>query len=314
MDKFVLNVPEWQGELLFTKELLLFVGVIVLMLVGILFCFWGYKYFRTVLFLGIGAVTCYASFLLVEPMTGSLVIRMFLTVSLTFLGICIVYFLDIICGYVLDRLRIRNAVGKNIYLIAAPLGAGIIGLTIYWFFWRGFIVSSVTAAVCGVGGMIFQYFKRAKAVHFKCYNDLMRIPRPEVGEDRVGLTAMAAAAETVTGRPESMAEAVPESAVSDAGVSESGVPESIVPESGVPESVVSESVVSESIVPESAVPEFAVPESPVPVSRITVTSGPRRKHHNRRHKKQNARLAKGAVVAAAGIGLFIAGRVSKGRD
>ena len=280
MDKFVLNVPEWQGELLFTKELLLFVGVIVLMLVGILFCFWGYKYFRTVLFLGIGAVTCYASFLLVEPMTGSLVIRMFLTVSLTFLGICIIYFLDIICGYVLDRLRIRNAVGKNIYLLAAPLGAGIIGLTIYWFIWRDFIVSSMTAAVCGVGGMIFQYFKRAKAVRFKCYNDLMRIPRPEVGEDRAGLTAMAAAAGTVTGGPEAMAE----SAVSEPGVAE------------------------------PAMPESAVPESAVPVSRITVTSGPRRKRHNRRHKKQNARLAKGAVVAAAGIGLFIAGRVSKGRD
>lgn len=300
MDKFVLNVPEWQGELLFTKELLLFVGVIVLMLVGILFCFWGYKYFRTVLFLGIGAVTCYASFLLVEPMTGSLVIRMFLTVSLTFLGICIIYFLDIICGYVLDRLRIRNAVGKNIYLLAAPLGAGIIGLTIYWFIWRDFIVSAVMAAVCGVGGMIFQYFKRAKAVRFKCYNDLMRIPRPEVGEDRVGLTAMAAAAATgtVTDGPESMAEAVSESAV--------------------PEPAVSESIVPEPAVSEPAVPESAVPESAVPVSRITVTSGPRRKRHNsrhnRRHKKQNARLAKGAVVAAAGIGLFIAGRVSKGRD
>lgn len=300
MDKFVLNVPEWQGELLFTKELLLFVGVIVLMLVGILFCFWGYKYFRTVLFLGIGAVTCYASFLLVEPMTGSLVIRMFLTVSLTFLGICIIYFLDIICGYVLDRLRIRNAVGKNIYLLAAPLGAGIIGLTIYWFIWRDFIVSSVIAAVCGVGGMIFQYFKRAKAVRFKCYNDLMRIPRPEVGEDRAGLTAMAAAAATgtVTDGPESMAEAV----------SESAVPEPAVSESAVPEPGVSESAVSESTVPESA----------VPVSRITVTSGPRRKRHNsrhnRHHKKQNARIAKGAVVAAAGIGLFIAGRVSKGRD
>ena len=45
-------------------------GVIVLMLVGILFCFLGYKYFRTVLFLGFGTVACYASFLLTEPLVS----------------------------------------------------------------------------------------------------------------------------------------------------------------------------------------------------------------------------------------------------
>lgn len=176
MHKFVLNVPKWQGELLFTKELLVFVSAIILMVAGILFCFWGYKYFRTVLFLGIGAAACYASFLIVESMTGNLVIRMFLTVSLTFLGICIVYFLDIIWGYFLDRSWLRNALGKNIYLIAAPLGAVIIGLTVYWFIWRGPVAAVVTAVACGVCGLIFQYFRRSKVVRFKCYNDLRRFP------------------------------------------------------------------------------------------------------------------------------------------
>lgn len=179
LDKFVLRVPKWQGELLFTEELLVFAGVILLMAVGILFCFWGYKYFRAVLFLGIGTVTCYASFRLVESMTGNLVVRMFLTVSLTFLGICIVYFLDIILGYFLDRLRIRNVLGKNLYLIAAPLGAVIIGMTVYWLIWRDQVTAAVAAAVCGVGGLIFQRSRRAKVVRFKCYNDLLRIPCPE---------------------------------------------------------------------------------------------------------------------------------------
>ena len=112
MDKFVLNIPEWQGELVFSKEILILAGVVLLIVVGVLFCFWGYKYFGTILFMGIGAIVCYGSFLLVEPMTGNSVIRMFLTVSLTFLGLCFVYFLSIILGFILDKLRIRTALAS----------------------------------------------------------------------------------------------------------------------------------------------------------------------------------------------------------
>ncbi len=179
MDKFVLKVPEWQGELLFSKEVVVFLGVILLMLVGTLFCFWGYKYFRTILFLGIGVMACYGSYLLVEPMTANLVIRMFLTVSLTFLGVCFAYFLDIIFGYLLDRFRVRGALGKRTYLIAAPLGAAILGLTVYYFIWRDAAVALAIALCCLVPGLIFQHHKRKKMVRFRCYNDLLRLRRPK---------------------------------------------------------------------------------------------------------------------------------------
>ncbi|MCX4323204.1 MAG: hypothetical protein OSJ59_09595 [Lachnospiraceae bacterium] len=256
MDKFVLHVPKWQGELLFTKELLVFAGVIILMLVGILFCFWGYKYFKTVLFLGVGTVACYVSFLLIEPMTGNLVIRMFLTVSLTFLGICIVYFLDIIWGYFLDKLRIRNALGKNIYLIAAPLGAAIIGLAIYWFIWRGLIESVVIAAVCGVGGLVFQYFRRAKAVRFKCYNDLLRMPRPKADEDGLEYIVM----ETAAAAGVAAAVAVPEPATAEDPVAEPE-PEEILPVAEEEEEPVVEPVMAEEPVVESVMAEEPVAES-----------------------------------------------------
>lgn len=183
MDKFVLQVPTWQGELLFSKEIIVFLGVILLMIVGTLFCFWGYKYFRAVLFLGIGVVVCYGSYLLVEPMTANLVIRMFLTVSLTFLGMCFVYFLDIVFGYLLDRLRIRSALGKRIYLVAAPLGAAILGLTIYFYIWRDVVVAFGIALCCLVPGLIIQHHKRKKMIRFRCYNDLLRLRRPKFDED-----------------------------------------------------------------------------------------------------------------------------------
>lgn len=192
MDKFVLQVPTWQGELLFSKEIIVFLGVILLMIVGTLFCFWGYKYFRAVLFLGIGVVVCYGSYLLVEPMTANLVIRMFLTVSLTFLGMCFVYFLDIVFGYLLDRLRIRSALGKRVYLVAAPLGAAILGLTIYFYIWRDVVAFGI-ALCCLVPGLIIQHHKRKKMIRFRCYNDLLRLRRPKFDEDGLEILSDGAA-------------------------------------------------------------------------------------------------------------------------
>ena len=208
MGELVLQVPKWQGELVFSKEVLIFLGVILLMIVGVLFCFYGYKFFGTILLIGIGTVMCYGSFLLVEPMTPNTVIRLFLTVSLTFLGVCLAYFLDIIWGFILDKLRIRNVLAKNIYLLAAPLGAAIIGLTIYYMIWRGKIVAIAIACVCLAIGLVFQFFKRKKQVRFKSYNDLMKLPLPERYLN--GLEYISAGAVPAASAPALVAEISPE--------------------------------------------------------------------------------------------------------
>lgn len=200
MEKLVLHVPKWQGELVFSKEVLVFAGMILLLFVGILFCFWGYKFFRKILFMGIGTASCYGGYLLVEPLTGNLVLRMILTVTLTFVGVCFVYFLDIIFGFILDRLGIRNALGKRTYLFAAPLGALLLGLTIYYMIWRDVILSSLIAIGCLTFGLIFQNKMRKKQVRFKSYDDLLKLPRPAFDGSRpedetAGAEAAAAAVE-----------------------------------------------------------------------------------------------------------------------
>ncbi len=212
LDKFVLQLPKWQGELLFSKGTLMFVGVILLLIVGTLFCFWGYKYFRTVLFLGIGVVVCYGSYLLVEPMTANLVIRMFVTVSLTFLGMCFVYFLDIVFGYLLDRLRIRSALGKRTYLFAAPLGAAVLGLTIYGCIWRDAVVAAGISRACLVLGLVFQHHRRKRMVRFRCYNDLLRLRRPKIDEDGLEILSAGTAAAALASVSSALATSVPEAA------------------------------------------------------------------------------------------------------
>lgn len=200
-----MHVPKWQGKLVFSGEVLAFAGMILLLVVGILFCFWGYKFFRTILFMGIGTASCYGGYLLVEPLTGNLVLRMILTVTLTFVGVCFVYFLDIICGYVLDRLggglRIKTFLDKRVYLLSAPLGALLLGLTIYYMIWRDGILSSLIAVVCLTFGLIFQNAKRKKQVRFKSYDDLLKLSRPEFGGSglEVEMTAAAVAVEEEAG-------------------------------------------------------------------------------------------------------------------
>lgn len=272
------HVPKWQGELFFSKELLVFVGVILLVIVGTLFCFWGYKFFKTVLFMGIGVVACCISYLLVEPMTPKLVIRMFLTVSLTFLGLCFFYLVDIIFSYVLDKLHVRDALGKRTYLLAAPLGAAILGLTIYYFIWRDEITAAVISLVCLAVGLPFQHVKRKKQVRFRTYNDLLRLSRPEVNTDEpeqiaLGTVAALAAATALEPEPQSAAEVIelepvveiiePEHISELEPVTESVEPEPI-PEPELINEVMEPELESESAIVSGEpafVPEPAAPES-----------------------------------------------------
>ena len=374
MDKFVFHVPKWQGELFFSKELLVFVGVILLVIVGTLFCFWGYKFFRTVLFIGIGVVACCISYLLVEPMTPKLVIRMFLTVSLTFLGLCFFYLVDIIFSYVLDKLHIRDALGKRTYLLAAPLGAAILGLTLYYFIWRDEITAAVISLVCLAVGLPFQYVKRKKQVRFRTYNDLLRLSRPEVNTDEpeqiaLGTVAALSAATVLEPEPEPVIETIEPEPVPEPGP----VTEAVEPEPA-PESVIAP--VEPAFVPEPAAPESdllvvtlapepkAGSELPVELSdsakelihkkmdskedileeaffvrqinsikkgdsaarakssqegktqtpsyqgKITVTS----KHDGKFRRKRDKDIARGVAIVATGLGIFLAGRASKGGD
>lgn len=341
------------GRVIIFKGILVFLGVILLMIVGTLFCFWGYKYLRTVLFLGIGVAVCYGSYLLVEPMTANLVIRMFLTVSLTFLGMCFAYFLDIVFSYLLDRLRVRSALGKRVYLVAAPLGAVILGLTIYFYIWRDGAAALGIALCCLIPGLIFQHHRRKKMVRFRCYNDLLRLRRPRFDEDGLEILSVGAAgavslptvSSVLTSKepePESAPAPEPEvmepeTAASAAETAEpvpgpvpfemsDNVKELLLRKMETDEELLEEAFFVKKIskkLAEKQEEERRRAEAqreedediriekiaPVYPGKITITKKDRK---SRRRREEG--IARGAAIAAAGLGAFLAGRISKGGD
>lgn len=120
------------------------------------------------------------------------------------------YYRWIYAGQSGGGLRIKTVLGKRIYLLAAPLGAAILGLTIYYMIWRDGIISSLISVVCLTVGLIFQHVKRKEQVQFKSYDDLMKLSRPAfdgnvpetAAMDTETTTAAAVTAETATAAEE----------------------------------------------------------------------------------------------------------------
>lgn len=176
---FIFNVPKWQGELVFSEELIVFLLIILLVIVGVLFCFWGYKYFQTSCFLGIAGGLCHISYKLVEMLTSNKVLQLFLSITLTFLGMCFVYLLVIILNFLMDKTRVRNMLVKKTFIFSSVMGGVILGATIYYGIYRNVTASAVIGGGLCVVGMLVQYKNRGKQIQFKTYNDLMRMKLPE---------------------------------------------------------------------------------------------------------------------------------------
>lgn len=179
MENFILKVPEWQGELVFSEEVIVFVLTVFLMAVGILLCIRGYKYFQTFCFMGLCGMMCYFAYKTAERMTGNRVIQMTLTVTLTFVGLCITYFASILMNYMLEKIRIRQGLVKQRFLFASVAGGAVIGFTIYYGIYHNRRTAVLTGTAAGLLGILAQYKNRKKQIRFRTYNDLMKMKLPE---------------------------------------------------------------------------------------------------------------------------------------
>lgn len=149
--------------------------ILLFMAVGIMLCFWGYKYFRLILFGAVCGVICFLGYRLSERLAGDPVIRLILCVAVSFLGICLAYFAEIIIIFVLDKTVVKRIMAERTYMVSAVLGAVILAVTVYCGIYRSRTAAVLTALVCGGSGFMVQYRNKEKQVRFKTYDDLMKL-------------------------------------------------------------------------------------------------------------------------------------------
>ena len=178
VNNVMLHVPEWQGEFVYSKEVIVFVMTILLALVGLLLCFKGYKYFQTICFMGIAGMMLYIGYLLVEKMTGNKVLQLLLSVTFAFFGVCIAYFVFILVDYILGKLRVKQKMLKVSFLFTALLGGAVLFATIYLGIYQDALTAAATGGVLALAGGLFQRKNQKKQIKYKTYNDIMAMKRP----------------------------------------------------------------------------------------------------------------------------------------
>ncbi|MCI9316237.1 MAG: hypothetical protein HFI57_14915 [Lachnospiraceae bacterium] len=175
MENFILRIPEWQGELAFSRDLLVLIATILLAVIGILFCFSGYKYFQTVVLMLLSCGVYCLGYLTSVKMTQNLVLRLFVSTLIAFIGICLLYFASVLVGFMVDRSKTKKFLLKCIIPFSAMAGGVVLAVDIYSGIYRSAPVAGLTAAAFAGAGMAVQYKNRKKQINFKTYDDLLKL-------------------------------------------------------------------------------------------------------------------------------------------
>lgn len=140
MKHFIFKVPEWNGSIVFCRETVTFILVLTVLLVGLLLCFWGYRYMRTLCIAVLACLTGIAGVRLAQKVTDNTVVQMYVWVLFIFVCTCIFYYLSGLILSLLRKLHSRELLAKRTYLIAALLGAAVVSADIYLAIFRSPLV------------------------------------------------------------------------------------------------------------------------------------------------------------------------------
>lgn len=182
MRDFILNVPAWKGEMQFTYEMVEFLLTWFLLAAGLLLCFLGYKYAQTLFLFLFGTFSGVFGIKIAEKMTQSMVMRMTFFVLFTFFGVCLLYWISIMLGYVLNRLKLRTFLAKRIYLVTAICGSVVTGGVVYFRIYHNIYVACGLFVTLAVMGTLYGKKKAAKRRVFRTYDDLYQMKPLEEGE------------------------------------------------------------------------------------------------------------------------------------
>ena len=175
MDRFILKIPEWKDGISFSGEWIAAILAVAVLAVGILLCFWGYRYFETMILVFLGCLSAAAGYLISRRMTGRLILQMCMVVIFAFLLVCIFYFLSTVWNWLLRKLKLHTAWEKGIAGLSPFLGAGIAGGVLYTRIYRSSAAAAGLAVILCVAGTLYTRKKEKERRVFYTYEDLIRL-------------------------------------------------------------------------------------------------------------------------------------------
>lgn len=175
MEDFILTIPKWEGEIIFSKELITLILVIVALIAGVLLCFWGYRYFKTIALIILGCFSGALGYRIGQGMTSNLILQMCMVIMITFLGVCLFYFLAILWSWFTNKIGIQTFLQRFLHIIAALIGALFVGVITYTqVYQNGIAVIIITVLLAGAGIWYGMRSIKARRV-FRTYEDLLRL-------------------------------------------------------------------------------------------------------------------------------------------
>ena len=176
MEKLIFRVPEFVPGQLFSREVLTFLGVILLLIVGVMIALLGHRCLKTMLFLLLGAIGGAAGYLIAERLTAQAEIHL-----IFFVIFCVVgwVFLAAINGFIVwlgKRAKVYNFFQAVTPYFTALLGAAIVFFVVWRFVYDDLKTALGVGIFLLVAGCVIGALRYRKRRGFFTYEDLMHRP------------------------------------------------------------------------------------------------------------------------------------------
>lgn len=175
MKDFILQIPKWEGKIDFSAEVIHLICVIVALIAGVLLCFWGYRYFQTIVLVFLGCLCGILGYRIGQSMTKEPILQMCIFVMIIFLGVCMFYFLSIIWLYFTKKLGIQTFLQRTLHLVAALSGALIVGIVTYTQVFANLIVAACITLMLAILGIWYGNRSLKTKRVFRTYDDLAKM-------------------------------------------------------------------------------------------------------------------------------------------
>lgn len=183
MEKLIFTVPTITEGMLFTKEVLIFIGVIVVLIIGLITALLGFRCLKTILFLLFGVAGGAAGYLIAERLTKQPEIRLIFFVVFCVVGWVFLAALSGFVTYLSKRARVYNFIQAVTPYFTALLGAALVFFCVYGYVYRDLAVAGGIGLGLLVIGCVIGGLRYRKKRGFFTYEDLIRRPTGSAGKD-----------------------------------------------------------------------------------------------------------------------------------